>query len=224
MEKFMKIAKKLTKVLVVIIVVVTLVTLGWYLYQEQTDKVDQVVALECRESGRPKAAMDVYKGLPTYYLLESSAKSRSKNDFYKSAYVIKTDWEIPPLAEANEDFVDSKDFYIEEVEYSVIRSNKYIHLFDSLYATVKYIEAQSELPISKEVIEEAEDFDYFEKVLDYQVPNVSFNRETLERSRFVNMFGVPNVKKRACIEVEPSVAFNRVKQTNERVTGGEKKI
>lgn len=216
----MKIAKRLTRVLVAIVVVVTLVTIGWYLYQEQTDKVDQVVALECRESGRPKAAMDVYKGLPTYYLLESSAKSRSKNDFYyKSAYVIKTDWEIPTIEEANEGFVDSKDFYIEEVEYSVIRSNKYIHLFDSLYGALKYIDAQSELPISKEVIEEAEDFDYLEKVLDNQLPNVSFNRETLERSSYFL-----TSKKRACIEVEPSVALNRVKETNKRVTGGEKKI
>jgi hypothetical protein len=221
MEKFMKIAKKLTKVLVAIVVVVTLVTLGWYLYQEQTDKVDEVVALEC------PAVSDLNSNPVSfrYYMLQSSRGSRESSDYYKDAYLIETDFSVPPIGSDIEKYKSELEYYIND-EFIVIRSLKYIHLFNNLSNALQYLEKQREIPAPKELVD-IRVWDSW-KNFDAYLPYYSFNRETLERTHWsrefnANLFEIKPVIKE-CKEVDPSIPLNLVKQNIDKASSGDKKI
>jgi len=241
----MKIAKKLTKVLVVIIVVVTLATLGWYLYQEQTDKVDQVVALECPhvqvvaedykdiKKERVKVETQFGEAYPVemisvsyiYYMLESSKASRDTVNFYKNIYTIQSDFAVPLLDEDLEKFKSEQSYYVDE-KFISVRSLKYIHLFNNPPMALKYLEKQSEIPAPKELVEMAR-YDSW-KGFDAYLPYYSFNRETLEKTHWsrelnANLFEIKPVLQQ-CKEVDASIPLNLVKQNIEKASSGEKKI
>lgn len=218
----MKIAKKLIIALAVIILLVIVVTFISVKYEENKDKVDEVVALEC-------PFVEDWNSNPVsyaYYMLQSSRGSRESSNYYKDAYLIETDFEVPPIGSDIEKYKSELEYYIDD-EFLVIRTNKYIHLFESLYKSLKFIDKQDELPDPKELVDQKMRGSWEE--LDEYVPNLSFNRETLERTYWTRVetgkayYEIePLIKD--CKEVDPSIPLNLVWEYIDKAAGGEKKI
>lgn len=215
----MKIAKKVIIALAVIILLAIAITYLSVKYEENKNKVDEVVALECPFIGDPPVSF-------AYYMLQSSRGSRESSDYYKDAYLIETDFSVPPLNSDIEKFKSELEYYIDD-EFLVIKTNKYIHLFESLYRSLKFIDKQDELPNPKELVDQKLRGSYQE--LDEYLPDVSFNRETLERIYWTRIetgkaYYEIDPLVQECKEVDPSIPLNLVKQNIDKAAGGEKKI
>lgn len=222
MEKFMKIAKKLIIALAVIILLAVAITYLSVKYEENKDKVDEVVALECPFVRDWNDNPVSFK----YYMLQTSRGSRETSNYYKDAFLIETDFSVPPLSSDIEKYKSELRYYIDD-EFLVIKTNKYIHLFESLYKSLKFIDKQDELPNPKELVDQNLRGSYQE--LDEYLPRVSFNRETLERAYWIReetgkAFYEVKPLVQECKEVDPSIPLNLVKEFIDEAAGGEKKI
>lgn len=226
----MKIAKKVIIALAVIILLAVVITFIIVKYEESKNKVDEVVALECPAVSVEGNSGEMIDISYTYYMLQSSRGSRETSNYYKNAYTIATDFAVPPFGSSDEDkekFKKEREYYKDE-EYIVIRSNKYIHFFSSLYTSLKFLEQQSEFPPHKELADIKPQGTY--EALDNYFPYHSFNRETVEKI-FWDREKQDNTDwwkikpfKTQCKEVDPSIPLNLVKQTIDKAAGGEKKI
>lgn len=218
----MKIAKKVIIALAVIILLVIAATFISIKYEENKNEIDQIVAIECTTNFKGTSSFQEYD-LNTYYLLESSPKSRSTRDFYKAVQMIYEDFIVPPLGTDIDEFNKNKDYFMGKV-LQVVRTNKYIVLFETGFKKRDFKTQQDALPFPKEFIDEVQDFPslYNEK---FNIKNIqaAFNRETLER---VSWYSIepsnPNIKQ--CKEVDPLVPLNKVRETEKRAINKEKKI
>ena len=162
-------------------------------------------------------------------MLQSSRGSRETSNYYKNAYTIATDFAVPSYGSSDEDiekFKIEREYYIDK-EFIVIRTNKYIHFFSSLYTSLKFIDKQDKLPDPKELLDQNLRGSY--KELNEYVPTVSINRETLVKSNWQEIetgkaYYEIMPANSDCKEVDPSMPLNLVKQTIDKAAGGEKKI
>mgnify|MGYP007047681967 CR=1 FL=1 len=202
----MKIVKKLTVGLVGIIVVVLAITYIPTKYEENQNKTDQYIALEC--AGMIMAANSTkmqYQAPTKYFILESSKKSRSEDNYYKKAIGIEAEFEWFPVEEP----LPILDYFVQG-EYTVIRTAKYIHLFKFLVDALEFIDQQEKLPMHKDALEEGKPV----------LTTMSFDRETLERVYWG--FLEEKLNRQQCKEVSVDVPYNLVKKTEERAMSGNK--
>ena len=196
----MKIAKKLTVGLVGIIVVVFAITFISAKYEQKQNEVDQFIALEC--DGGTATIVESGKQVrfpEQYYILRSSKKSRSEDDYYKNAITVKTDFHWYEVDEP----LPEMDWYVEG-EYQVIRTANYTHLFKHLADALEFIKKQEKLPPHK---------DAYAQGLPVN-PTASFNRATLE-TVFYNYIE-QELTSRQCKEVTLDVPYRLAEETQKR--------
>ena len=202
----MKIVKKLTVGLVGIIVVVLAITYIPTKYEENQNKTDQYIALECSPMiMAANSTKKQYQAPTKYFILESSKKSRSEDNYYKKAISIEAEFEWFPVEEP----LPILDYFVQE-EYTVIRTAKYIHLFKFLVDALEFIDQQEKLPMHKDALEEGKPV----------LTTMSFDRETLER--VYRGFVEEKLNRQQCKEVSVDVPYNLVKKTEERAMSGNK--
>ena len=224
MKKFLDILKK---VIIGIVIFSVLMLLGAYLYmkfEEHREKADESIALDCKHTNEKlneamkKYGIDelhVYK----YFLIESSPKSRSTKDYYSKAFeqIIDND------AQITEDDVKIDSYYYWSDAYGILRTNKYIHLFEWVASNRYFYEiAQEKLEIHEELIDEiaAGNHDYKKDL----IPSFSFNRETLELTDWRTATSLDSSLVYSCKEIDSRILFKRVKETEIKAKGGDKKL
>lgn len=200
--------KKLTVGLVGIIVVVLAITYIPTKYEENQNKVDQYIALACAGEKMTVAKSGKQMQTPTrYYILQSSKKSRSEDNYYKKAISIETEWKPFPVGEP----LPVLDWYVKS-EYTVIRTAKYTHLFKFLVDALEFIDQQEKLPMHKDAFEEGKPVK----------PWMSFDRKTLESVNW--NYEKDDLLRFQCKEVSVDIPYNLVKKTEERAMSGVKKL
>ena len=204
----MKIVKKLTVGLVGIIVVVLAITYIPTKYEENQNKTDQYIALECSPMiMAANSTKKQYQAPTKYFILESSKKSRSEDNYYKKAISIEAEFEWFPVEEP----LPILDYFVQQ-EYTVIRTAKYIHLFKFLVDALEFIDQQEKLPMHKDAFEEGKPVK----------PWMSFDRKTLESVNW--NYEKDDLLRFQCKEVSVDIPYNLVKKTEERAMSGVKKL
>ena len=217
----MRIAKKVIIASVVFIVITIAVSFAYMKYEEHQNISDQSIALEClnsRDDIAKKYDLDeIYE--TAFFLIESSPESRSTENYYRIGYQLITDLDY----DITEDNIDIDDYHFWSDPYAIMRTNKYIHLFNWVSAEKYYYKkAQDKLQIHEELIDEvAEGRQEYDPAF---IPLYSFNRETLEVTKWNTAKSLSSSDKFSCKEIEPSILHNRVKKTQDKATSGEKKI
>lgn len=221
MKKFLDILKK---VIIGIVIFSVLMLLGAYLYMkydEHREKADQSIAFDCKtpeDEIAEKYNLDELHSYK-YFLIESSPKSRSTKDYYSRAF----EQEIDNDYELIEDDVKIDSYYYWSDAYGILRTNKYIHLFEWLSSNRYFYEiAQDKLEIHQELIDEiaAGNHDYKKDL----IPSFSFNRETLELTDWNTAKSLNSSPVYSCEEIDSRILFKRVKETEIKAKGGDKKL
>lgn len=216
----MKIAKKLIIALAVIILLVIVATFISIKYEEHRNKSDQALAVECkRDVNMEQYGIEEFYDRK-YFLVESSPKSRSTEDYYNRAFQLKTDIDNLEISESGVfESVDAFDYWSDA--YDTLRTNKYIHLFLTMKKPY-YRAAQDELEIHQELIDEVVAGTH--KWSESYVPTWSINRETLELTKWKTAGDLSKSVAYSCEKIDPLILHNRVKASEEKAKGGVKKI
>lgn len=212
----MKIAKKVIIALAVIILLVIAITFITNKYEENQNKSDQALAVECKRDASIELGIDEFYEV-RFFLIESSPKSRSTEDYYNRAFQLRTDVDNSEIADSG----IKGTFHYWSDAYDTLRTNKYIHLFLT-YKKPYYRAAQDELEIYQELIDEVVAGTH--KWTHSYVPTWSINRETLELTKWKTAGDLSKSVAYSCEKIDPLILHNRVKASEEKAKGGVKKI
>jgi len=212
----MKIAKKLIIALAVIILLVIVATFISIKYEEHRNKSDQALAVECKRDASIELGIDEFYEV-RFFLIESSPKSRSTEDYYNRAFQLRTDVDNSEIADSG----IKGTFHYWSDAYDTLRTNKYIHLFLTMKKPY-YRAAQDELEIHQELIDEVVAGTH--KWSNSYIPTWSINRETLELTKWRTAGDLSKSVAYSCETIDPLILHNRVKASEEKAKGGEKKL